>query len=96
MNPIALEVKKFNQAYGEAFTRVHNAQQTLDSRERRQRKLANQIKVRRTELEEMEGSMARLLPKIEQAKEELRAAKEIYRPLRQQWKLLNPKKGESR
>jgi peptidoglycan hydrolase CwlO-like protein len=92
VNQFQLQIKQFNQEYGEASTQVHNAQQRLDSREHRQRKLAKQIQVRQTELQDMELAMERLLPKIEQAKEQLRTAKEIYRPLRQQWKLLNPKK----
>jgi chromosome segregation ATPase len=83
----------FTQEYGKAQMLLHNAQQTLNSREHRHRKLGKQIKMRKEEIEKMSASLAQLDTKIEKAKAELKAAKDTYRPLRQEYKRL---KGEPR
>ena len=78
---------KLKQDYGDAVTRLNNAKQSLESREHRHRKLVKQIRVRELESMQMNVALSDLEHKIEKAKEELKAAKEAYRPLRQQWKL---------
>ena len=74
----------------------HNAVSHLQSLQNKQRKALKQVKAYTVHLGQQESKLQRINEQLAAAEEKLRLAKEIYGPLRQEWKLLNPKKGESR
>jgi len=71
----------------------HNAHGHAESLREKQRKSMSRINHLNTELEQQKSKLQAINEKLVSATEQLRRAKEIYGPLRQEWKRLNPKTG---
>jgi predicted nucleic acid-binding Zn-ribbon protein len=69
----------------------HNAQSHLESLREKQRKSSKRINHLNTELEQQQSKLQTIDERLVLAVEKLRLAKEVYGPLRQEWKRLNPK-----
>lgn len=72
----------------------HNAVSHLQSLQNKQRKALKQVNAYTVHLHQQESKLQRINEQLAAAEEKLRLAKEIYGPLRQEWKRLNPQQGE--
>jgi hypothetical protein len=71
-----------------------NAVAHLQALQNKQRKTLKQVKAYTVHLHQQEEKLQRINESLASAVEKLRLAKAVYGPLRAEWKLLNPKKGE--
>jgi hypothetical protein len=83
------------QKYLAARRNYHNAHSHHEALQNKQRKCQKQVKAYTVHLQQQEEKLQRINEGLAVAVEKLRRAKEVYGPLRQEWKLLNPK-GETR
>lgn len=74
------------QEYGKAKLALHNAKQTADALGKKYRNRANRIKALRIELAQLEKSMPALTDRLKQSENDLKAAREAFRPLRRERK----------
>jgi uncharacterized protein involved in exopolysaccharide biosynthesis len=81
----------FEKEYSAVKSRYHNAQKHLASMETKYRQQLKKVDSLRRQLEAEEPILQHRVEKYESAKEHLNQCREVYRPLKQQWKLLNPK-----
>jgi septal ring factor EnvC (AmiA/AmiB activator) len=72
--------------YGKAKVKLHNAQKHFEAVEKKHRKRLNRIESLRMELAQLESGLPSLDEKLRQAKDDVKTAKEIYRPLRHEHK----------
>ena len=78
--------EQFWEAYSQAKKVYRNAQEHLAAVERRLRRRLKQVHAAHTELAQQEAALPRLRDELENAKTKLVAAREAYRPLREQAK----------
>jgi chromosome segregation ATPase len=78
-------------AYGIAKVKYHNAQKHLEAVEKKHRKRLSRIESLRVELNQTESSLPSLSEKLEQAKDDVKAARLTYRTLRQERKVERPR-----
>ena len=72
--------------YGKAKVKLHNAQKHFDAVEKKHMKRLGRIDSLRIELAQLESGLPSLAEKLRQAKDDVKTAKEIYRPLRHEHK----------
>jgi septal ring factor EnvC (AmiA/AmiB activator) len=72
--------------YLSARRNYHNAQSHLESLREKQRRSQKRIKHLNIELDQQQSKLQTIDEKLVQAVETLARAKEVYGPLRQQWK----------
>jgi hypothetical protein len=68
-----------------------NAVAHLQAMQNKQRKCLKQVKAYTDQLRQQDEKLQRINDGLALAVEKLRKAKEVYGPLRQEWKLANPK-----
>jgi hypothetical protein len=73
-----------------------NAVAHLQAMQNKQRKVLKQVKAYSDHLRQQDEKLQRINEGLALAVEKLRKAKEIYGPLRREWKRLNPKKENER
>jgi predicted nuclease with TOPRIM domain len=72
--------------YGEAKVKLHNAQKHFEAIEKKHRKRLSRIESLRIELAQLESGLPSLAEKLRLAKDDVKAAKDVYRPLRHEHK----------
>jgi hypothetical protein len=72
-----------------------NAVAHLEAMQNKQRKCQKQVKAYTVHLQQQEEKLQRINEGLAAAVGKLRRAKEVYGPLRAEWKAQNPKNGES-
>jgi predicted nucleic acid-binding Zn-ribbon protein len=72
--------------YGKARVKLHNAQKHFEAIEKKHRKRLGRIESMHLELAQLESGLPALAEKLRQAKDDVKAAKDVYRPLRHEHK----------
>jgi predicted nucleic acid-binding Zn-ribbon protein len=84
-----------DQKYLIAKRDYHNAHLHLESLREKQRKSTKRINHLNAELEQQQSKLQTIDERLERAVEKFRLAKEIYGPLKAQWKESHPKEPRS-